>query len=408
MTKGALRAKGKLLRQRRYHATRPSPGAAPGIMTPAFDAIPPTMRCVMYDGAEIDDVVAAGISAIPERGGKTLWLDICGLADPNLISDICDRFGIHLLTMSDIVHTHQRPKTEIFDDYIVVILRAPRGGPPFESEQITFVLGDGFLLSFQERPGDCFEPVRERLRKGGKRIRGSGSPYLAYALIDALVDGYFPILERYGDATEALEERVLTASDPRLIVDIHLLKRDLLELRRALWPQREAINAMLRDDVSIVTLEVRTYLRDCADHTFQLIDMVEIFREVAQGLVDLHLSTISYRMNEVMKVLTIIATIFIPLTFIVGLYGMNFDRTSPWNMPELGWRFGYVFSLAIMALTVVGMMFMFWRKGWISGGAPKRDRDAAAHPNRSSTTAEGQQSGMAPPASTPKTTPSDR
>ncbi len=356
----------------RRHAVRPRVGETPGTLVAAPHAAPTRLRAISFDLDTLEEADLAGPPNIPAASGRTLWIDVSGLADTEAVRAIGERFGLHPLAISDVVHTHQRPKTEAYKDYILTVLRAPAGGPPFESEQISFVIGDGFLLTFQERPGDCFDAVRERLRQGGPRIRGGGPGYLAYALMDALVDAYFPVLERYGDAAEQLEEQVIEAPDPHFVADIHLLKRELLDVRRALWPQREAINALLRDDMPIMTPEIRTYLRDCADHTFQLIDMVEIYREIVQGLIDLHLSSVSNRMNEVMKVLTIIATIFIPMTFIVGLYGMNFDRASPWNMPELGWRYGYLFALGLMAASAGSMLTLFWRMGWIRLRARRR------------------------------------
>jgi magnesium transporter len=233
---------------------------------------------------------------------------------------------------------------------------------------MTLIVCDRFVLTFQERPGDCFDPVRERLRSGLGRIRSAGSDYLAYALIDMLIDSYFPLLESYGQRTEQIEERVLTNPAPTHIGEIHLLKRELLDLRHAIWPLRDVLSALLRDDIPIIKKATRIYLRDCADHAFQLMDILEVYREIASGLVDLHLSSLSNRMNEVMKVLTVIATIFIPMTFIAGVYGMNFDRTSPFNLPELSWRYGYVFALTLMAGSAAFIVSLLYRRGWIRSG----------------------------------------
>ena len=297
--------------------------------------------------------------------GQVVWIDVQGLADIELIEKLGQCFGLHPLVVSDLVHTGQRPKTEIHDDYILVILREPRSGPPFDSEQIAIVIGDKFVLTFQERHGDLFDPIRRRMDEGSKRMREFGASYLAYALIDTIVDEYFPILEGYGELTEKLEHQVISQPQPHLITDIHVLKRELLDMRRALWSQREAVNLLLRDESDLVPDGIKVYLRDCADHSFQLLDMIEVYREVSQGLVDLHLSSVANRMNEIMKVLTVIATIFIPMTFVAGLYGMNFDRASPYNLPELGWTFGYLFALGIMAASTITMLIYFWRKGWI-------------------------------------------
>lgn len=312
------------------------------------------------------EIVEPDDPTIWQADGQFRWIDICGLQDHDQIEKICQSLNLHSLTIADLFHTDQRAKTEIAENYVQIILRMPGSGVPFEADQLTIIAGSDYVFSLREHARDCFAPVRKRLKEGGRHIRSSPG-YLAYALIDMVIDSYFPILEAYGDITETLEEHILTAPQDGAIRDIHLLKRELLELRHALWPLREAVNALLRDDIPHVDDKLKPYLRDCADHVFQLLDMVEVYREVAQGLVDLHLSSLSNRMNEVMKVLTIIATIFIPMTFIAGLYGMNFDRASPFNLPELGWQYGYIYALGLMIMTALAMLFMFWRMGWIFG-----------------------------------------
>lgn len=296
--------------------------------------------------------------------GEMLWIDICGLQDDTLIAELTNGCRLSDLAIADLFHLDQRAHTDFDGDLIVTVLRMPVAGPPFQADQITMILGPAFVLTLREGPRDCFNGVRKRLSNGTGRIRGS-SAYLFYALIDAVVDTYFPILERYGDLVEGLEERILEAPSDGAMQDIHLLKRELLDLRHALWPMREALAALQRDDTPQIDETLLPYLRDCSDHAFQLLDMVEVYRETAQGLVDLQLSSLSNKMNEVMKVLTMIATVFIPMTFIAGLYGMNFDRASPFNLPELGWRFGYFYALALMIGSAGIMMFLFWRLGWI-------------------------------------------
>jgi magnesium transporter len=363
----------RVSRKHRRKARRPEAGQAPGTLVGTPGAAPTTIRVIGYGpSGVIHESAPAGPGDLPARDDATLWIDVQGLADVDAVRRIGERFALHPLAIADIVHTHQRPKTEIYDGFVLVVLRRPVPGAGFDSEQISFVMGDGFMLTFQERHGDCFDPVRERLRQKGARIMGGGSGYLLYALIDALVDAYFPVLEQYGDMTEALEQRVIEATDRALIADIHLLKRELLDLRRVLWPQREAINALLRDNAAGLSSEARVYLRDCADHCFQQMDTIDIYREVAQGLVDLHMSSVGNKMNEVMKVLTVISTVFMPMTFIAGVYGMNFDTASPFNLPELGWRFGYPIALAAMALSGLAMAAAFWRSGWIHIRLPWR------------------------------------
>jgi magnesium transporter len=365
------------LRRRHRHLRRPPPGAPPDALAPALDAQPPRIHAIAF-----------GVDKLIERDGATLadidrdpvdlpkiWIDVQGLADVELIRALGQRHGLHPLTIADIVHVDQRPKIETHDDHLFIVLRLPHHDDRLFTEQISMVLGHGFVLTFQERPGDCFDPVRARLRHAAGPMRQRDPDYLAYALIDALIDSYFPILERLGEQVEELEEQVIGEPQPEHVVAIHHAKRELLELRRVLWPQREVINVLLHEGTPCIEPATRPFLRDCADHVFQLLDMLEIHREIASGLLDLHLSSLSTRMNEIMKVLTIIATIFIPLGFIAGLYGMNFDPdVSPFNMPELEWRFGYPYALALMATVALGLLGYFYRKGWI-GDRRRRSGD---------------------------------
>jgi magnesium transporter len=320
------------------------------------------MSLFAYDAGRLVEHHGATLADLDERaaGLPKIWVDVQGLADVELIRGVGERYGLHPLTVADVVHVHQRPKLEGHDDHLFIVLRLPDRTERMLTEQLSIVLGRDFVLTFQERPGDCFDPVRERLRRAGSGLRERGVDYLAYALIDALVDSYFPILESYGETIEVLEEQVIARPEPARVARIHRLRRELLEIRRALWPQREVLSALLREDTPCIAPGTRVFLRDCADHTAQLLDMVEIHREVTSGLLDLHLSSLSTRMNEIMKVLTIIATIFIPLGFVAGLYGMNFDpQVSPYNMPELHWRYGYFYSLAVMAAMGFGMLAYF-------------------------------------------------
>lgn len=306
------------------------------------------------------------------------WINVDGLGDIDTLRHIGALFELHPLALEDIVNLHQRPKIDVYDSHLFIILRMPmvvpaertdatdQPGLRLETEQVAICVGTNFVLTFQERPGDAFDPLRNRLRTAGGQIRKRGPDYLAYALIDAAIDAFFPLLEEYGERVEELEDDVVAHPETRQITRIHDLKRDLLTARRAVWPQRDMLNALLREETPLIAPQTRVYLRDCHDHTIQLIDMIETQREICSGLVDIHLSSVSNRMNEVMKVLTIIATIFIPLTFIVGVYGMNFDPAAgPANMPELGWRYGYVAVMLIMALIAAALVAWFRRKGWI-------------------------------------------
>ena len=239
-------------------------------------------------------------------------------------------------------------------------------GDRVDTEQLSLFLGDGWVITFQEQPGDCWEPVRDRLRVGRGRIRTEGADYLFYALLDAVVDNFYPIMEEFGERLELLEEEVVADPREELVGVIHAARRDALALRHSTWPMREAMGQLFRDEHRLISAETRIYLRDAYDHTIQVIDLLENYREMASALLDVYLSSVSHRMNEVMKVLTIIATIFIPLTFIAGIYGMNFDPgASPWNMPELSWYWGYPVVMGIMLVIALALVGYFRWKRWL-------------------------------------------
>ena len=344
------------------------PGTQPGTLTAHAEAGDQPMRIALfrYDGERFEErsLGPEEISAVAVPEAGVLWLDICGLSDPGVVRAIGERFGFHPLALEDVLNVPQRPKVERYGDHLLIVLREVRY--PEAPEQLSLFLGDKVVVSFQERPGDPFGPIRDRLRQGKGQIRALGADFLAYALCDAVIDSFFPTLERLGDEIEELEERVIASPSPERFRDIRQAKRHLLDVRRAVWPARDAMNELLRGESPLIRPGTRPYLRDCYDHTVQLMDMVETFREMAAGLVDEYMSSMSNRMNEIMKVLTVIATIFIPLTFIVGLYGMNFStQASPYNMPELGWRYGYPAVLLVMAVMVAGMLYYFRRKKWL-------------------------------------------
>ncbi|MFN8612871.1 MAG: magnesium/cobalt transporter CorA [Vulcanimicrobiota bacterium] len=239
-----------------------------------------------------------------------------------------------------------------------------------ETEQLSLFVGKNFLISFQEGiPGDCFGPLRDRLRKEASKLRSHGPDFLAYSLMDTVVDAYFPYLEDLGEVLEDYENQLLEAPTRDLIQKIHLIKRDLLNVRRAVWPLREAINPLLREQTPYVSKETQLFLRDCYVHCIQVVDLLETYRELSSSMLEIYLSSVSNRMNEVMKVLTIITTIFVPLTFVAGVYGMNFNtEKSPWNMPELNAYYGYPLCLVAMALMAGLELFYFWKRGWIGKG----------------------------------------
>jgi magnesium transporter len=347
------------------------PGTAPGTLSPpAFRRVETvTISVLEYGPDRVTEWQAAGVEEVASKraGLPVLWIDVVGLHDVDLIGRLGGEFGLHPLALEDVLNTGQRPKMEPYEDHIFMVMKLMHSSAgAFESEQISFFLGTGFVISFQEIPGDVFEPVRQRIRTSHGRIRRMGPDYLAYALLDSLVDHCFPVLEEFGERIEELEQEVIEAPDRETVGLIHAAKRDLLVLRRATWPQREVVSALERYESPLVSKEIRIFLRDLYDHTVQVLDMVETYRDLVTGLLDIYLSSVSNRMNEVMKVLTVLASIFIPLTFLAGIYGMNFDpKASPWNMPELEWAYGYpAFWLLTVAIVVV-MLILFKRKRWL-------------------------------------------
>ncbi|MCB2053279.1 MAG: magnesium/cobalt transporter CorA [Geminicoccaceae bacterium] len=366
--------------RRRFWKTRKreKPGSAPGTLVGDPAALASQVHLFVFD-ADTPDKPLGHVREVPTPSleriraifteGRRLWLNVDGLKDVALIEALGGVFGLHRLALEDVVSGHQRPKIEDYEDHLFIVLRMAVAEHPGESEQVGIFLGPRFVLTFQERPGDSFEPVRERLRRGQGRLRAADMDYLAYALIDAAVDGFFPVLERMGDRLEQLEDAVVDDATPELVGRIHDLKRELLALRRAIWPQREMLSSLIRDEAPHFSSQTRVYLRDCYDHTIQLMDLLETYREIASGLMDIYLSSMSARLNEVMKVLTVISTIFIPLGFIASLYGMNFDRdVSPYNMPELGWYFGYPLALLVMGSCAGLLLYWFYRRGWLRSG----------------------------------------
>jgi magnesium transporter len=297
------------------------------------------------------------------------WINLDGVPEPGLLERIGSHFGIHPLVLEDIVNTDQRPKIESYDDFIYVVLRMLRytDTPKIvEGEQISIVLGSRLVISFQERPGDVFDPIRQRIRTRDSRVRKNGADYLLYRLLDTIVDNYFVVLEKLGERIEDLETELMDNPSQESLREIHRLKREVLYLRKSIWPLREICNGLHREDSPLIAHSTEVFLRDVYDHTIQVIDTLENFRDMLTGVLEIYMSSVSQRMNEVMKVLTIIATIFIPLTFIAGIYGMNFNpEASPWNMPELTWRWGYPMVIAFMGV-VAGVMILYFRqKKWL-------------------------------------------
>jgi magnesium transporter len=326
---------------------------------------PVQFSVIDYTGDDLDEkTLDDAADVLPYRDSPTTtWINVSGVHDEAAIRTIGEHFGLHPLIQEDIVHTGQRPKLEVYDDHVYVVskmLYHDDEEDHLRAEQVSFVLGGSYLISFQEDPGDVFDPVRKRIRDGRGRIRSAGTDYLTYALLDVIVDHYFVILEELGARTEEIEDEVLDDPQPETQERINDLRRDLIFMRRMTWPVRELLSQLQRLDSPLWTEETRPFVRDTYDHAVQVLDLVESLRDVVGGLTDLYMTSLSNRMNEIMKVLTIIGTIFIPLTFVAGIYGMNFEY-----MPELTVWYGYPVAMSVMALIAGVLLVYFRRKEWI-------------------------------------------
>jgi len=344
---------------------RTGPGASPGTVVALPDEPPPQVRVIAYgpDGVVEEQAASvSGLAALTQRSAVT-WVNVDGLGDAAVIQQLGNEFQLHPLALEDVMNPHQRPKVEAYDDHLFIVARSVSLDEHLETEQIALFVGKNYVLTIQEGlPGDCFDPVRERIRKTVGRIRHSGADYLAYALLDAIIDNYFPVLDRYGDMLDDLDEQLMSGGDGESVAQIHKLRSDLSALRRALRPHQEVFNELVREEQERFSERTRLYLRDCLDHVLQIAQTIDHYHEYCSDLRDYHLVTLSHRSNEAMKTLTVIATLFIPLSFVAGLYGMNFQ-----HMPELHWVYGYPMALAIMASIGGSLLAWFWRRGWFRG-----------------------------------------
>ena len=338
---------------------RVTPGMPPGTLAADPSAPRPPIHVLAYGGdgvieQEIDDVEKIR-ALLP--GHAVVWVNVDGVGHAPTLEALGDIFGLHPLALEDVGHLTQRPKVEEYEQKLFIVARMPNPGS-VETEQVSLFLGRNYVLTFQEDPGDCLDPVRNRIRKGG-RICTSGPDYLVYALLDAIVDAYFPVLDRYTDELERLEHDILSRPDAAVPHRLHAVKSDLEAFRRVLWAFRDLFTALGREESELISPNTKLFLRDCFDHTLRLIDLLESLRENSTGLLELYLSSLSHKLNETMRVLTVIATIFIPLSVIAGIYGMNFD-----HMPELHRVWGYPFALGLMLAVALGMLAYFRRRGW--------------------------------------------
>ena len=342
-----------------YH----KPGTAPGTLTKAEGALQPlAIHLLDYTEQEVEEVeLSSADDCVPflARSSKT-WIQVNGQVNPETLRQLGELFDLHDLALEDVLNTGQRPKVELYDDQFFITTALP----VYSEGRIRTVQISLFICPLDTDP---FEPVRKRMRQpNNRRFASRNIDYLLYALLDVVIDEGFPVLEALGDELEKLEEKLLGRPDQHTLASIHSLKRELLFMRRRLWPQREMVNSLLRTESDLISADTFVYLRDCHDHTVQIIEILESFRDMATGMLDIYLTSVSHRTNETMRVLTMIATLFIPLTFVVGVYGMNFEHPdSPWAMPELGWYYGYPMVWGIMIAIIAGLLWFFRRKHWI-------------------------------------------
>lgn len=354
------------------------PGTSPTVITLPASASdqPPVIELIEFNR---ETEKASRLTKIDEifdcrDNGLVSWVNIEGLGDIPMFQRMATHFHLHPLAIEDVFHTGQRPKVDDYPGHLFIVAQmvyADEKTEEIRAEQVSLFLGKDLLISIQEEADqDVFEPVRLRILGGNEQIRGGGADYLAYALLDAVTDHFFPLLEGVGESLEDLENELLDRPTKASLEKLHHIKRTLLLLRRAAWPQRELLNNLQRDQTGLITPPTKVYLRDCYDHLVQIMDMIENYREMTSSLMDIYLSGISIRLNDIMRVLTVISSIFIPLTFIAGVYGMNFDKDAgPLSMPELRKPYGYVICLAVMALIAFGLLFIFWKKGWLEKDA---------------------------------------
>jgi len=354
-------------------------GALPGKVVPPIESHPTVINYMAFDQDSFQELPGLDLKLLqgmvdhpsPSRSrlnkpNQIIWLDVVGLADTATIEFLGKRYGIHPLLLEDIVHTHQRPKVEINDGRVALIMRTVESTAPMVWEQVSFVLCGSTVLTFQERPGDAFEPVRNRIRKKLGTICSLKADYTMYSLIDASIDGFFPLLEDYGKTLEELEDAIDQGINPKVQQRVHSIRSEMAQLRKTCWAHREAIQRLINDAENMFDPATMPFLRDCLDHTGQVLDVAETFRDVAGDMRDLYFTQLSQRTNDVMKLLTIISTIFMPLSFIAGVYGMNFNYdASSYNMPETQWRYGYPTIICAMSVTAVLMLGWFYRKGWV-------------------------------------------
>ena len=348
----------------------------PGTVAVPPDAQPPLLHLIAYGRDQIVEKRNATVAQVRELRGKypVLWIDATGLGDAAMIEELGATLGLHRLSLEDLTTIPQRSKVEDYPSHLYAVTQVPTYDGDLHLEQVSLFVGKDFVLSWRERgAGACFGIINKRLQVTCGTTRSSGVDYLLYALLDAVIDSYFPVLEQMGEVFDDLDDLVEADSEPKLIAEMRDIRHDVRQLRRVIWPLRDAIDDLIRSPPEHITQETLIHFRDCHDHTVQIMDTLENYRDAGSDLRDYYATAISNRMNETIKVLTIISTIFMPLSFIAGVYGMNFEaRDSVWSMPELGWKYGYPFALGLMGLVAAAQLWFFHRRGWIGRGKKKR------------------------------------
>lgn len=344
------------------------PGTLPETVLPDPSSPKTTLDLLRYSSDQIHEVTSPTVEHLKVTTPNTVtWLSVAGLGDVSLLQNIAAAIHLHPLALEDVVNLHQRPKVERYENCLFIVLRMPTKDQ--RTEQISMVVTPHVVVTFQERKNAALDPVRDRIRRGLGRLRQAGPDYLAYAIIDAVIDEYYPMIEEQADALETLETALLDRRRALPMLQLQHIRHELMVYNRILRPYRELVSDLLRDDLGLFQDATRPYLRDCLDHVLQLLESVGTYRELASHILDLQVATTAVRTNEIMRVLTVITTLFIPLTFIAGIYGMNFDPdTSTFNMPELRWRWGYPATLGVMFVTALALLAFFWRRGWLSSG----------------------------------------
>lgn len=353
---------------RLFHRARP--GAPPGTIHIDPEAQKPQIKLLQYDADTLEEHDIRSPAEIPTvlKPGLVNWISVQGLGDEPTLLALRDQFKLHRLAMEDVVHVHQRAKVEKYGDDVFIVMPAPLAEEPFATEQISIFLCRDIVVTFEEWSNPALEPIRERIRRAQGIVRNRKEDYLAYAILDSIIDNYFPALEDRAERSEELELELLDGRGKNAMATIHSMKQDLLLMRRTIWPMRDMTTSLQRDFPDRFSPETLPYLRDCQDHVNQLLDHLDTYREMITNLRELHLSNQQQRSNDVVKTLTICGTIFFPLNLIAAIYGMNFDTAHPLNMPELGWPYGYLFSLGLMLATASLLLVFFYRRGWIGRG----------------------------------------